>query len=105
MKTHDFIRANIGNKVYITGCGDLGMIGELRGFIRNKTPLTLIKLTRKGYAYLLDDNGEYHNVPPRNVREVGTVYDRPPKDVTLNFIFMDKPTKGWMYNNNKPKDV
>jgi len=30
MKAYDFILNNIGNKVYITGDGDLAMCGEFR---------------------------------------------------------------------------
>jgi hypothetical protein len=71
MNTYDFIRANIGNKVYVTGDGDLGMCGELRKFIFNKTEFTLIRLTRGGMAILSDDNGKEFSVPPSNVREVG----------------------------------
>lgn len=71
MKTYDFINQATGNKVYLTGDGDLGMSGELRGFIFNKTPLTLIRLTRGGMAIVKDDEGSEYSVPPRNVREVG----------------------------------
>jgi len=70
MKTYDFIRANIGNKVYITGHGDLAMCGELRNFIFNKTEFTLIRLTKGGMAILSDDNGKEFSVPPSNVSEV-----------------------------------
>lgn len=71
MKTHDFINANIGNKVYITGEGDLAMSGELRQLIYNKTELTLVKLTKSGMVYLEDESGKFYSVPPSNVREVG----------------------------------
>lgn len=71
MKAHDFIRSAIGNKVYITGDGDLGMNRSLRGFISNKTELTLLRLTKGGKAIVIDEGGIEHSVPPRNVREVG----------------------------------
>ena len=71
MKNHDFIKQNIGNKVYITGDGDLGMRGGMiRSAIEFKTPLTIIKLTKSGMAYLVDDWGIFYSVPPRNVREI-----------------------------------
>jgi small nuclear ribonucleoprotein (snRNP)-like protein len=70
MKTYDFIKQAIGKKVYITRDGDLMMSGELRGFIANKTPLTLVKLSRKGMAVLADDNGGIYSVRPSNVREI-----------------------------------
>jgi len=70
MKTYDFIKQAIGKKVYITGDGDLMMSGGLREFITNKTPLTLVKLSRKGMAVLADDNGVIYSVRPSNVREI-----------------------------------
>ena len=70
MKTHDFIEKSIGCKVYITGDGDLGMSGRLRNLIYNKTELTIVKLTKGGMAYLIDNYGNYYSVPPRNVREI-----------------------------------
>jgi len=71
MKTYDFIKQAIGTKVYLTGDGDLGMSGELRGFIYDKTPLTLMRLTRGGMAIVKSDDGKEYSVPPRNVREIG----------------------------------
>lgn len=72
MKTYDFIRQAIGSKVYLTRDGDLMMSGELRGFIYNKMPLTLMKLTKAGMAVVKSDDGKEYSVPPRNVREIGT---------------------------------
>ncbi len=71
MKNNDFINANIGNTVYLTNSGD-AMCGKITQLILNKTPLTLIKLTRGGMAYLRDDHGTYYSVPPRIVREFET---------------------------------
>ena len=71
MKAYDFINQAIGNKVYLTGDGDLAMSGELRYFIIKKTPLTLVRLTRGGMAIVKSDEGDEYSVPPRNVREVG----------------------------------
>lgn len=70
MKAHDFINSNIGNKVYVTGAGDLAFCGELKSIIYNKTELTIVKLTKSGMAYLVDAENNYYSVPPRNVREV-----------------------------------
>lgn len=70
MKTYDFIKQAIGNKVYLTPDGDLAMSGELRGFIYSKTPLTLIRLTKGGMAIVKSDDGKEYSVPPRNVREI-----------------------------------
>ncbi len=75
MKTHEFIEKNIGNKVYVTGDGDLAFNGGLRKIISSKTrtiELTIVKLTKGGMAYLMDDENNFYTVPPRNVREVGT---------------------------------
>ncbi len=70
MHNNDFITSNIGNSVYVSGEGDLAMISEFRYIIRNKIKLTVIKLTKKGMAYLQDEaNGDFYSVPPRNVRE------------------------------------
>jgi hypothetical protein len=70
MKSYDFIVKNIGRKVYVNGDGDLAFNGELRGIIFNKTELTILKLTKGGMAYLVDDENNFYSVPPRNVREV-----------------------------------
>jgi len=72
MKTYDFIKQAIGTKVYLTRDGDLAMRGELRGFIYDKTPLTLMRLTRGGMAIVKSDDGKEYSVRPRNVREIGT---------------------------------
>lgn len=72
MKTLDFINQNIGGKVYITGERDLGMNSELRKFIYNKTEFILVRLTKKGMAYLESEDGKHYIVPPRNVRLIGT---------------------------------
>ena len=73
MKNHDFIKQNIGAKVYVTGDGDLAFSGELRKIISTgsyRVELKIVKLTKAGMAYLVDDDGNYYTVPPRNVREV-----------------------------------
>jgi len=70
MKAHEFIEKNIGNKVYITG-GDLTMSSEFRKIILNKTELTIIKLTKSGMAYLVDNENNFYTIPPRNLREIG----------------------------------
>lgn len=73
MKNHDFIKENIGHKVYVTGDGDLAFDGWLRKIIStkdNRIELTIVKLTKGGMAYLVDEYGDFYTVPPRNVREV-----------------------------------
>ena len=70
MKNNDFIKQNIGAKVYVTGDGDLAMQHSLRKIIFDKTPLTIVKLTKGGMAYLVDDENNFYTVPPRNVREI-----------------------------------
>jgi hypothetical protein len=70
MKAHEFIEKNIGNRVYVTGDRDLAFNGGLREIIFKKTELTVVKLTRGGLAYLMDDKNRFYAVPPRNVREV-----------------------------------
>ena len=72
MRNHDFIIKNIGNKVHVSGAGDLAFCGEYRGIIFNKTELTIVKLTRSGMAYLVDSNNKFYSVPPRNVIEILT---------------------------------
>jgi len=67
MKIYEFIEKNIGNKVIIDGTGDLAMSGELREFIFNKTPLTIVSLTKGGMAYLVDSKGKFYKVPPKNI--------------------------------------
>lgn len=73
MKAHDFIKSNIGNKVYVTPSGDLAFCGELKHIIYDKTELTIVKLTKSGMAYLVDAENNYYSVPPRNVREVSSM--------------------------------
>lgn len=71
MTTKDFIEQAIGEKVYLTGDRDLGIHGELRQLIFNKSPLTLIKLTKAGKAYVKnEETNEYYSVPPTNIREI-----------------------------------
>ena len=73
MTTNEFIKQAIGNKVYITSDGDLGIDRSLRGLISNKTPLILVKLTKAGYAYVYNGiTKKYHSIPPSNIREIGT---------------------------------
>lgn len=69
MTTKDFIEQNIGNDVYVTGDRDLAFNYELRKIIFNKTKLKLVKMNRKGLAYLEDSEGNFYSVPPSNVRE------------------------------------
>lgn len=71
MKSYDFIKQAIGNKVYIIGDGDLGLNSELRDFIYEKTELKLIKLTKGGMC-IVEYNSKQYSVPPRNVREIIT---------------------------------
>jgi len=70
MKTLDFIKQNIGNKVYITG-GDLSINPVMSRIVNNKIELTLIGLSRGGRALVSDDRGRVYSVRPSNVREVG----------------------------------
>lgn len=74
MTNHEFIKQNIGNKVFVTGAGDLAFNSELRKIISpkngKKTVLTLIQLTKGGMALLEDSEGKFYKVPPRNVREI-----------------------------------
>jgi hypothetical protein len=70
MKTLDFIKGNIGNRVYITGEGDLMVCSELKSFIINKTKLILVGLTKGGLAELKDSKGNIYRVRPTNVREI-----------------------------------
>lgn len=70
MKNHEFIQKNIGSKVYVTGDGDLAFDMNLCRIITLKTELTIVKLTKSGMAYLVDENENYYTVPPRNVREI-----------------------------------
>ena len=67
MNTYDFIKANIGNTVSISGDRDLGMNGDLKSHIRNKTKFTLTRLTKGGMAIVSDINGKEYSVPPSNI--------------------------------------
>jgi hypothetical protein len=71
MKTYDFIKQAIGCQVYLTNDRDLAHDGELRPLIKNKTPLTLLKLTKAGMALVRLEDGTEYSVRPSNVREVG----------------------------------
>ena len=103
MKALDFIKEMIGKEVYITHGGDLGMCAELRGFIQHKDPLTLIKLTRAGLAFLQDEDGNYYSVPPRNVRDYEEVLKEVLKEIVKDtdmYIMINanntQPIKGKM---------
>jgi len=78
------IQQNIGNKVILDGRGDLGMDGDLRPLIYNKTPLTIIGLTKGGKAYLREDiisTEMVHGVIPRSTKI--KYYSVPPRNVNL----------------------
>ena len=79
MKTYDFINANIGKEVYVTGDGDLAFDGGLRKIISSKhdyKKLTLIKLTKGCKAYLKDEQTNlYYTVPCSNVRLYSEVFE------------------------------
>lgn len=70
MKSYE-IELNIGEKVYLSG-SEIGMNRFLRRFYYNhinQTPdlLTIIKLTKSKHAYLMDEEGNFYTVPPKNV--------------------------------------
>lgn len=71
MTKFEFIQANIGKKVYVTGDGDLYFNGELRPIISSRhrqVELTIVKLTKGGKAYLVADDGLFYSVPIKNVK-------------------------------------
>jgi hypothetical protein len=77
MHNFDFINKNIGGTVYITGDRDLGIQGELRMMIRDKTPLKIIKVTKSGHAYLQDEKtNRFYTIPIGNVREFGLTFNQ-----------------------------
>lgn len=68
MVNQEQIKENIGKQVTLNGYGDLGMERHLRYFINHsENPLTIIKLTKSGMAYLQYENGKYYSIPPKNV--------------------------------------
>jgi len=67
MTTYEYVESNIGKQVYIDGGGDLAMDGDLKPFIMNKTPLTLIRLNKKGLAIVKDNKEVHYSVPPKNI--------------------------------------
>ena len=56
---HSEVENNIGNTVLLNSDRDLGMDGELRKPLYNKTPLTIVKLTRGGLVHLTDGKRFY----------------------------------------------
>lgn len=70
MKTFDWINSIIGNTVYINGDGDLGMDGQLRQLIFNKTKLTLLRITKKGLVEVMDTDGNLYYVRAKNISEL-----------------------------------
>jgi hypothetical protein len=62
-----FMEKNIGNKVYIKGSGDLAFSSEFRDIIKNKIPLKIVKLTKSGLVYLVDNKNNFYTVPLRNI--------------------------------------
>jgi len=73
MKNWDFINSNVSHDVYVIRDGDLSIDRELRRLISIKAKLKIVKLTKSGMAYLVDENGKHYSVPPRNVREYAKV--------------------------------
>ena len=89
MHAYDFIKQNIGVRVYLSPHGDLAFYRELRPFIRssrNDNPqcLRISSLTKAGMARLHDGDGNYYKVAPRSVVEA--VY-RPNVETTGYAIF------------------
>ena len=56
---HSEVENNIGKQVTLNGDRDLGMDGDLRKLIYNKTVLTIVKLTRGGLVHLTDGKRFY----------------------------------------------
>lgn len=48
----DEVPQHIGKQVTLNGSGDLGIYFDLRVLIHNKTPLTIVKVTKSGRVYL-----------------------------------------------------
>jgi len=69
MKTHDFIKANIGNLVYVENIRDYGMMSDMRRILKNKRPLVIIKLMKTGLVYVETLNGVFLTVKPGSLRE------------------------------------
>lgn len=67
MTALEFINQNIGARVRISGAGDLAMNGELKPLILGKAEVTLVRLTKKGMAMVVDSQGKSFMVPPRNL--------------------------------------
>lgn len=73
MKSYE-IELNMGEKVYLSG-SDIGMNGFLRRFYynhlnQNPELLTIVKLTKSKRAYLMDEDGNYYTVSPKNVFKI-----------------------------------
>lgn len=74
MHAYDFIKQNIGVRVYLSPHGDLAFYRELRPFIKyahNDNPrcLWIDSLTKGGMAKLYDGDGNYYKVAPSSVVE------------------------------------
>ena len=69
MKTHDFIKANIGNLVYVENVRDYGMLGDIRRVISNRRPLVIIKLMKTGMVYVETLNGTFLTLKPSSIHE------------------------------------
>lgn len=64
----------IGQFVFLTSGNDLAMEGNpIKGFIYNKTKLTLLRVNRKGMAIVEDSNKNIYSVPPSNVEDYNYV--------------------------------
>jgi hypothetical protein len=64
---HEEIINNTGNKVVLNSYGDLLMDSKLKPLILHKVELTIVKLTKGGMAYLVDEDNKYYSVPTKNV--------------------------------------
>ena len=54
MKLKD-VQNNIGKEVTISG-GDIAIRSELRGYVFNRVPLRIVKVTKSGDVYLQNQN-------------------------------------------------
>jgi len=61
------VRQNVGNQAILNSRNDIGIVRAMRHYYETKEPVTIIKLTKGGMAFVRDLYGKEFSVPPTNL--------------------------------------
>ena len=64
---HNQVKQNVGNRAIINSNNDIGIVRAMRYYYQTKEPVTIIKLTKGGMAFVRDIRNKEFTVPPTNL--------------------------------------